>query len=292
MKYKIGRILVACDGSPESEEAFAAMMPILRADNPDVTVVYVFENPNDSYDPPAHLAKVCNSLKAKGVDVRFVTRDGKPAEEIVLLANRMGADMIVMSTHRRSGIPRAMLGSVAEEVIRHADVPVLVTRPGAAVSEWNRLMVALDGSTRSEAVLQDVIPLAWRQKAAVEVIRAVMPPVTMTGLGDIGGVQIAEDPMPYLSKVKAALAEDGVDAQVTALEGRAAFSIVNHAKERGASLICLTTHGRTGFGRILMGSVAEEVLRHAPCPVLIRRSVRFDGLTYEKPRAQSIAERK
>jgi nucleotide-binding universal stress UspA family protein len=291
MKHKILRILAPCDGSPESEEAFAAMMPIVRADHPEVTVLYVFENPEASYDPPARLAKSCHALRASGVDARLLTRDGKPAEEIVRLAKAQNMDLIVLSTHGRSGIARAVLGSVVEEVIRHAETPVLVTRPGAAIGDWKRMLVALDGSTRGEEILQDVIPLAWRLRASVELVRSALPPITMSGLGDVGGVQIVEDPMPYLKQMKAVLAEEGVDAEVTALQGRAASSILSRAKENGASLLCLTTHGRTGFERILMGSVAEEVVRHAPCPVLIRRSVRFDGLAHEKPQAKAPAER-
>lgn len=291
MRYKVQRILAACDGSPGSEEAFAAMMPIVRADNPEVTVVYVFNGPNTSYFPPAHLSKVCDGLRSSGVDAHLVLREGHAAEEILKLADQRKPDLIAMSTHGRSGLSRAVLGSVAEEVVRRADVPVLVTRPGTAVKDWNRLLVALDGSARSEEILQDVIPLAWRPHVAVELIRAVLPPITMTGLGEIPGVVVRDDPMPYLRKVKADLAEDGVEAEVTALVGRAAFAILDHAEKSGASLLCMTTHGRTGFERILMGSVAEEVLRHAPCPVLVRRSIRVDGLAFAPAAAPASKER-
>lgn len=291
MRYKIGRILAACDGTPESEEVFAAIMPIVRADHPEVSVVYVFENPQASYDPPAHLAKVTNSLRAGGVNARLVTRDGKPAEEIVRLANRLKVDLIALSTHGRRGLNRMVMGSVAEEVLRHADVPVLVMRPGMVATDWNRLVVALDGSTRSEEILQDVIPLAWRPNASVELVRSALPPITTTGLGEVPGVVVTDDPMPYLLQAKARLAEDGVDARVTALEGRAAWAILDHAKRTGATLLCLTTHGRGGFERVLMGSVAEEIVRHAPCPVLIRRSVRIEGLTM-KPSEGGVAKEK
>jgi len=291
MKTMFRRILAACDGSPESEEAFAAMLPLLRTGNPDVLVVYVFENPHASYNPPAQLAKTCAALRANGVQARLQTLEGKPAAEIVRLAKERDADLIVMSTQGRGGLRRLLMGSVAEAVIRTSDIPVLVARPGTAAGDWKRMVVALDGSTRGEDILQDVIPLAERLKASVELIRVALPPMTIGGLGDAPGAMVADDPLPYLKQLQSRLAGEGFDAAVKALDGRAAAEIVRHATESGASLLCLTTHGRTGLERVLMGSVAEEVVRNAPCPVLLRRSARVDGILLGPPAAGLPAEK-
>jgi nucleotide-binding universal stress UspA family protein len=141
------------------------------------------------------------------------------------------------------------------------------------VRSWSRLVVALDGSPRSEAILEDVVPLARRLKASVNLIRSVLPPITMTGLGEIPGVQIAENPMPYLEGVKTRLSSEGVEASVAGLQGRAGAEILRYLREQGASLLCMTTHGRSGLARALLGSIAAEVMRQAPCPVLLRRTV-------------------
>ncbi len=279
MNDKCERILVTTDGSAESDAAFAAMMPVVRADDPEVAVLHVLEDPNASFNPPARVAKACRALRANGVNAHLEIREGKPAEEIVRLGQK--GDLIVMSTHGRGGFKRLMLGSVTEEVIRHADTPILVTRPGVRAEAWRRMIVPLDGSTRGERILEEVVPLARRLHAEVELIQAVMPPVTGMGLGDVPGVRIIEDPLPYLESVKTWMASQGVDATVKALEGRAGAQILRHAEEMGASLLCLTTHGRTGLARALMGSIADEVVRHAACPVLLRRSV---------PRVPRIAE--
>jgi nucleotide-binding universal stress UspA family protein len=271
MKAVIERILVTTDGSTESEHAFAAMMPVVRSDDPDVAVLHVVEQREDSFRPPERVVKACRALRENGVNARLEIRDGRPAEEIARLGNRM--DLVVMATHGRSGFRRILVGSVTEAVLRRLEVPILVTRPGTAVRTWSPMAVALDGSPRSEQILEDVVPLARRLKASVELIQAVLPPITMSGLGDVGGVQIHEDPLPYLERVKTRLSSEGIDARVKALEGRAGSEILRYARDRGISLLCMTTHGRTGLLRALMGSITDEVIRHAPCPVLLRRSV-------------------
>src|SRR5262249_4912817 len=162
---------------------------------------------------------------------------------------------IVMATHGRGGLKRILMGSVTEAVIRRAEVPILVTRPGTPVRHWDHLVVALDGSPRGEQILEDVVPLARRLKASVELIQSAMIPITMSGVGDIAGVQASDDPMPYLERVKARLSAEGIEASVKALEGRAAGEILRYAREKGTSLLCMCTHGRTGVMRALLGSI-------------------------------------
>ena len=140
------------------------------------------------------------------------------------------------------------------------------------------MLVALDGSARAEEILQDIVPLAVRLPAEVELVRVALPPVTGLAFGDAPGVIHHEDPMPYLREVQTRLREEGLDARIAVPTGRAAAALLERARDTDASLICLTTHGRTGFERVLLGSTAEEVVRRASCPVLLRRSVRVDGL--------------
>jgi len=271
MKATIERILVAADGSQESENAFGAVMPLVRAYRPEVAVLHVLEDPDASFSPPANVAKACRALRKSGVNAHLEIREGRAAEEIARLAAK--ADLLVMSTHGRGGWEGVVLGSVTQEVIRRVEVPILVTRPGMAAAEWTRMLVALDGSPRGERILDDVIPLAERLHIKVELLQAAMPPITPGGLGEIPGVRIEENPLPYLDAVRARLASRGIDVSTRVAEGRAGTQILAEAARGGASLICMTTHGRTGLPRILMGSIADEVLRHAPCPVLLRRSV-------------------
>ena len=273
MNEQIRRILVASDGSPESEGVFAAAMPFVRKDDPEVSVLHVLEGPEESFTPPARVAKACRVLRTFGVKAHLEIREGKPAEEILRLSKERGIDLVVLSTHGRRGIRRVLMGSVTEEVLRRSESPVLVTRPGLTAGDWTRIVVPLDGSPRGEAILEEVVPLARKFRTSVELVRAAMPPVTMSGLGEIPGPVLRDDPMPYLLQVQKRLRSMGVEASVTGLEGRAASEIVRHAAEGQAALLCLSTHGRSGFARVLLGSVAEDVVRNAPCPVLLRRSL-------------------
>jgi len=272
MNERIQRILVPVDGSPESESVFSAIMPLVRAYAPEVPVLYVVEDPEGSFLPPAHLAKACGALRSAGVSTHLELRQGMAADEILRAARERKADLIAMSTHGRGGVVRMIAGSVAEEVLRKTELPILITRPNVVVHEWKRIVVALDGSERSESILPEAVRLARMMNAEIEVLRVAMPTVA-GGAGEAPIVMPPEDPMPYLKSVIGGLEKEGVRARAVALEGRAAREILSHLEASDASLLCMTTHGRTGLARILLGSVAEEVIRHAPCPVLLRRSV-------------------
>lgn len=272
MNDPIKKILVTTDGSPESESVFPAIMPIVRAYDPEVSVLYVFEDPDSSFMPPARLAKACGALRAANVNASLELREGMPAEEILRAAREKKADLIAMSTHGRGGVVRLIAGSVAEEVLRKARVPVLVTRPETKVHEWKRVAVALDGSERSEAILPEAARLARKMGASLELLH-VIHPVVVAAAGEAPVVLPPPDPMPYLKGVLDRMANEGMPAHVVILEGGTSAAILHHLEVSGASLLCMTTHGRTGLTRILLGSVAEEILRKAPCPVLLRRNV-------------------
>lgn len=270
MNDAIQKILVSTDGSTESESAFAAIMPVVRAYAPEVAVLYVFEDPEASFMPPARVAKACGALRATNVNAYLELREGLPAEEILRVAREKKVDLIAISTHGRKGVVRLIAGSVAEEVLRRTDVPLLVTRPGTAVHEWKQIVVALDGSARSESVLPEAVRLARKLGAGIEVLQVAVP-VVAGGAGEAPIVLPPEDPMPYLNSVVRRLEADGAKARAVSLEGRPSEAVLKHLAESGASLLCMTTHGRSGLTRMLLGSVAEEILRKSPCPVLLRR---------------------
>ena len=282
MNDPIKKILVTTDGSPESESVFPAIMPIVRTDDPQVSVLYVIEDPDASFMPPARLAKACGALRAANVRASLEVREGIPAEEILRAAREKKADLIAMSTHGRGGVVRLIAGSVAEEVLRRSKVPVLMTRPETPIHSWKRIAVALDGSERSETILPEAAALAKKMGAVLEVLH-VIHPVVAGGAGEVPVVLPPKDPMPYLNGILKRLAAEGLPPQVAVLEGGTSQAILRHLEASGAGLLCMTTHGRTGMTRILLGSVAEEILRKAPCPVLLRRNV---PLSEEAPKAK------
>ncbi len=272
MSLEIRRILVPLDGSSESEVAVGAMMPLVRAYEPEVLLLTVVGAAEAAPGPPPQLSKACEALRANRVNASTAVREGKPAEQILACSRERKADLIALATHGRTGVGRLLVGSVTEEVLRHADAPLLVCRPGTVAAEWKRVLVALDGSPRAELILEDVGPLAGKLGLEMELVRVALPVVSGAGVGEFPIVIPPEDPMPYLNEAVGRLSGQGLRARAVGLEGRAATSILKHAGETGAHLIAMTTHGRTGLSRVLLGSIAEEILRHAPCPVLVRRS--------------------
>jgi len=276
MTNSMDRILVTSDGSPESEAVFPAIMPLVRAYGSEVVLLHVFQNPEAPWSPPDRVISACAALRGAGVNATLEFREGEPAEEILRTATMKRANLIALATHGRGGLPRVLVGSLAEEVLRGSTGPVLITRPGTVVHDFKKIVVALDGSIRSERVLVDVERLARKLEASVDLLAVVMPVMTL-GVEVSPVVIPAEDPMPYLQGVAARLASHGVNAHPVTAQGAAHDAILRHVVESKASLLCMTTHGRTGLARLLLGSVAEGVLRKAPCPVLLRRSVEAEG---------------
>jgi len=274
MSDAIEKILVPTDGSIESESAFAAILPLVKAYAPEVTVLYVLEDPDASYYPPAQVAKVCRGVRTAGMNAHLELREGKPADEILRAAKAKKVDLIAMSTHGRGGLSRLVAGSVAESVLRRAVVPLLVTRQGSNSQSWKKIVVALDGSARGDSILPDAFRVAKTLGSTIDLVRVALPIVTPTGVGEIPMLPIPpDDPMPYLNTVVERAKREGIEAHAVGLQGRACSQILRHVEESGAGLLCMATHGRTGLTRVIMGSIAEEMLRKAPCPVLLRRSV-------------------
>ncbi len=137
-----------------------------------------------------------------------------------------------------------------------------------------RVLVALDGSTAGEAVLRFLMEIAGPLDMTVMLLHVLEPitPQVAEGAVIIDDVEARRrEAEAYLAPISAALRSQGVDTAWAIHRGRPAEEILAAARESGADLIAMATHGRTGLGRLLFGSVAEAVLRHAPVPVFMIR---------------------
>lgn len=271
MKSPFKRILVPLDGSAEAEVVLGAVMPIARAFSSELTLLNVTPHPEQGEEAAKYLAQARDALVAAGIDARFRQCPGRPAEQILAFAADSESDLIAMTTHGRTGLKKMLLGSVTCAVLRRTEVPLFACRPDTPQRPWKRIVVALDGSTRSEEILPDAARLSRGLQARLELVTARMPIVALESMSAIPAYYEPEDPLPYLRVVCDRLVAEGVNAVPVARVGSAAYQIAEHARETEAGLLCLTTHGRTGAGRIFLGSVAEELLHTAPCPLLIRR---------------------
>ncbi len=266
------RVLVPLDGSPESESILPALMPLFRAGPVRVTLLEVV--PPDEAGAPVrdYLARLRRDLLLEGVQAESRTEWGRPADEILYYSKESWCDLVAMTTHGRTGLRRVFLGSVAEQVVRRARVPVMVNRPWTRVGDWSRMVLPLDGSERAESVVADAVRLAKPRHATVHVL-GVAPPAGMYGDQAAAAIGPQAVDRAYLEKVCDRFAFEGVMALAESREGPPGWEISKYAEELRAGLICMATHGRTGPARALVGSVTEDVLRSAPCPVFVRRTV-------------------
>lgn len=197
-------------------------------------------------------------------------------------AARLKPDLIVLATHARGGLGRAWLGSVADALIRRVNVPTLLVHPREDVpvpaSTFRHILVPLDGSTLAEESIPLVARLATLCGARVTLLRVVIPRLVVGQPSYVVqfDVQLLEeyerDAERYVESEAARLRESVANVEsVVLLADNPPRAILDWADQQGADLIAMSTHGRSGFRRFMLGSVADKVVRSAQVPVLLTR---------------------
>jgi nucleotide-binding universal stress UspA family protein len=224
-----------------------------------------------------YLGKIQEGLLGKGVVARGRVASGPAAETLSRLADEEDADLIVMSTHGRAGFSRWVMGSVADKLMHITTRPLLLvhTRDIACFTEPERLeriLVPLDGSPLSESALPFVEELAGQLHASLVLQQAVLP-VTLFAGEYIPPTESLQEPAAsaheYLGRIAARERSLGIACGVEVDLGASADAILHAAERSGADIIALSTHGRSGPLRWVLGSVADAVVRHSPLPVLV-----------------------
>ena len=176
--------------------------------------------------------------------------EGRPSAALASAIDDYGTDLVAMGTHGRSGVDRYLFGSLAERTLRTAHVPVIAVRtPADAAPTLDDVLIAMDGSGGAERAGDHAVAVAAATGAHLHALT----------VGDDG------DPARRLAS---RAREAGVDATVAVRTGRPHGVILDYADEAGVDLVTLGSRGRTGVERVLLGSVAERVLRAATKPVL------------------------
>ncbi|MDH3733748.1 MAG: universal stress protein [Gemmatimonadota bacterium] len=211
--------------------------------------------------------------------IRAVTRAVSPAPAILDYADVNDVDAIVMGCHGRRGFRRLMLGSVAEEVIRAGRWPVLTVRksPDAlqATSNYSRILAPVDFSTHTAKGVVAAADLARRFGARLDLLHVIDIPVLPEFYGPVMAPSLnLKQATDRASEKMKDLAESlGTDIDIhTDIRTGGAVAQILEAAEGTADLIVIPTHGYTGWDRMLMGSVAEGILRRAECPVFALRT--------------------
>ena len=290
-------ILVPLDGSPLAERALPFAARLCRASGgrlvlvratldlrapllaPSAAEPIIKQQLSAAEQATAALNAVAERLRAEGLTVQTHVAADVPEELIAKAADSSHADLIVLSTHGRSGLGRWVYGSVADHVVRTAQVPVLVVPP-SSIPEWPtnrklRCLVPLDGSDRSAAVLGPAKALAATLDAELLLLQVVEPPSAafVTAYPTIPLDTEAElaRATQYLQDVAAELRAQGRTVTVQAVLGNPSVLIAQTAREQGADALLMATHGRSGLARFALGSVATGTLQRATVPVLLVR---------------------
>jgi len=281
----LSKILVPVDGSELSSRILVLARKLLARAGAEVTVLRVVERPPDDPSPEwtddlararEHLAGVVSGLAADGVEAKAEVTAGDPGEQILQATSAGGFGLVCMTTHGRSGPARWLRGSVAERVLRHATVPVLLANPGAldegpADLGFERILVPLDGSETSAQVLPLVGEVA-RAYGAEVVLFTVGNFAVPEGKGEHMKVQtpgeLGASLEPFVDRLRQAGAPK---VELEAATGHPPTAILARAEQEGVDLVAMTTHGRSGWSRWFYGSVAESVLRACERPLLVQR---------------------
>jgi nucleotide-binding universal stress UspA family protein len=217
-----------------------------------------------------------------GTKVCSALLEGYVTEAIERHAREIGAKLIIMTTHGRTGVSRAWLGSVADSLVRHSEFPLLVIRPLEAggqefpTANFEHFLVPLDGSRVGEKVLDSSVTLGKAMGARFTLLHVVSPHVTVGArVSPLPSGQLdrrLQEAKTYLSGVADRVRAQGIDVEVKIESHFApARAILKAAEEGDADLIAIATHGYTGVRRALLGSVTDKVLRGAKWPLLLER---------------------
>ncbi len=295
------KLLVPYDGSPFSARALpiaaalarrtGATLHLVLVHDPSSFIPFVaaevavpvydseLEHERRGHDRRALEAQVA-TLASQGLLVSSRLLEGTTIEALVEYGQEIGADLTVMTTHGRGGFERLRLGSVASAYLVRATNPVLLVRGGGTdavpVVPSGSLLCPLDGSPFSEAMIPHARAFAEALDMPMALFGVTVPhampmaPIGTELLADPGALEAESDGRrQYLARM---LAQCPVGATANATTDLSvARAILEEAARIDAGVIAMASHGRSGLMRLVLGSVADEVVRHAELPVLLYR---------------------
>jgi nucleotide-binding universal stress UspA family protein len=296
--FKIARILVPLDFSPASMEALDNAVSVAKQFRAVIHLVHVYP-PDEASSVPAAGHLLVQSAEAieilneelTGIHRKRVlpfrpenchVRSGRPYQEIISLARKIDADLIVLSTRGYSGLKHLLLGSTAERVVRGAPCPVLIARKRKQKSKAadktftvRTILVPVDFSNCSLAGVEYAAFMAKKLYATLRLFHA-MYPYTNYVIADRAGARLSglADAVEEATRIEMDALKQmdflrGLAVQTEIRAGHAIEEICNAASQPDVDVIVTSTHGRSGFKHALIGSVAEHVVRYADCAVMV-----------------------
>jgi nucleotide-binding universal stress UspA family protein len=262
----VARVMVPLDGGPEAEVAIDTAAAVAERLGATLTLFGWHWGSGAEWVARRYLERL-RELRSLDCEVQGSwSDDDGVAEPLLRAAGEVEGTLVCMATHARGGIGEVLLGSVAEDVLRRTDQPVLLVGPRAdGRPDLSRpVVVTLDGSERSE----EAIPLgaAWARRLGVP-----LELVTVLEPNPADGHPWREGDVLESGYVAGLADRFGADSWEVLHGDHPASAVADHVSDR-ASLLVTSTHGRGGLARVVVGSVAMRIVHDAPCPVLVRRN--------------------
>lgn len=289
------RILVPLDGSPLAERAIPAAItlahafstttpcelhllrvvpPIMVALEPTLytETIHLGEEEAKSY-----LDAIALDYADSDVPIVATAQTGSVAETIIHYAQENNVELIVISSHGRSGLSRWVYGSIADKVLRQSCCATLIIREQVeqVAGKFKKILVCLDGSDLAEQVLDNALSIAQCSQAEIVLLRVIEPANLLFDMETADQVQESVNAIEkgeadaYLSNLMQQLPQTEGTLSARTLFGSPADTIIDFAQEQQVDLIAMSSHGRSGISRWVYGSVAEKVMRGAKCATLI-----------------------
>lgn len=297
-------VFCATDFSPTAELALAHAEAIAKRHGAKLLLGHVVEPwPAPMYPPiavPDDTERILRAAAKQRLDALVAARAGSglvvearvvsggPGRESVELAKSAGADLIVVGTHGRSGLPHLVYGSTAEYIVRSSPIPVLTVHPRdpGPGGRMGTIVVPTDLSAGAGRAVEEVMRLfpagpagdgaKGGQRLVLVYVDEVARYFEPYGEGLIpvyADLEARQDDLRRaLDEAAARLRKAGFEAESRIVAGKPVDVICELAKSEQASLIALGTHGHSPIVNLLMGRTAQRVVQHAPCPVLSVRS--------------------
>jgi len=288
-------ILVPVDGSKLSERALVLAVPLADQHNAKLTLITVNEPIEDltlgggapvrdsalditwRKERGAYLKKLLARVTRRTESpVEAVTLEGRVAPALAAYAAGHDVDLIVMCTHGRGGFQRLWLGSVADGLSRRTAVPLLLARGGRAPGSrmlhdplFRRILVPLDGSDRAESALHAACTLAGDAKVVITLAH-VLHPMTVVAAGNLASDRERDVITSYLDPLATSIRTERLTVDTdTRVSTNVARALLEMAEENEDDLIVISGQGMSGLERLVVGSVADKLIRTARVPVMV-----------------------
>jgi nucleotide-binding universal stress UspA family protein len=293
------RIVVALDTSEVAESALPLARALAQTRQLPITLVSVVDLPMEFFAWASDKSEVEATIRREaerrvylegiaagrfqGLRVDVATLSGHAANELVSYVNQLDDPLLVMTSHGRTGLQRVMMGSVVARVLHGVTCPVIVSRtsqpdhPVEFTGNIAKVVVPLDGSQFAEHALATAE--ATLSEPAVEFHLVRVPEQiywqsTAYGIADYEAIEMymdaaEQEAQTYLQAMADELTKRGRKVTWEVRTGLIADVILEAVKDTSANLIAMASHGRSGFTRFVMGSVAERVMNESPVPVLM-----------------------